>query len=46
MQIREMDNMVELVVPKQADLTKAKQLKNELNARFGLNAVIRRSKQS
>ncbi|KMV31094.1 membrane protein [Photobacterium swingsii] len=45
-QIRELDNMVELVVPKQVDLTKAKQLKNELNARFGLNAIIRRSKQS
>lgn len=45
-QIRELENGIELVVPKQVNLTKAKQLKNEMNVRFGLNATIRRSKQS
>ncbi|WP_299017762.1 type IVB secretion system protein IcmH/DotU [uncultured Photobacterium sp.] len=42
---REVENGIELVVPNQVDLTQAKVLKNELNVRFGLNAIIRRSKQ-
>ncbi|MCW8327880.1 type IVB secretion system protein IcmH/DotU [Photobacterium sp. SDRW27] len=35
----------ELIVPNQADITKAKLLKNELNVRFGLNASVRRNRQ-
>ncbi|MCG7586376.1 type IVB secretion system protein IcmH/DotU [Photobacterium sp. OFAV2-7] len=35
----------ELIVPNQADMTKANLLKNELNVRFGLNATVRRNRQ-
>ncbi|OLQ72850.1 hypothetical protein BIT28_06595 [Photobacterium proteolyticum] len=35
----------ELIVPNQADMSKANLLKNELNIRFGLNASVRRNRQ-
>lgn len=44
-QLRVVDDGVELIVPNQNDLKKAKILKNELNIRFGLNAAVRRNRQ-
>ena len=43
--LNEVPTGVELFIPNNRDLAKAKLLKNEINARFGLNAVIRRSKK-
>jgi len=36
---------MELIVPNQTDLTTAKSLQNELNVRFGLNALVRKNRQ-
>jgi len=45
-EIREIIDGVELVIPKQMDIGKAKSLKNELNVRFGLDATVRQNRQS
>ncbi|MGF1728280.1 type IVB secretion system protein IcmH/DotU [Photobacterium kasasachensis] len=42
--LHEVTDGTELIVPDQADMTKANLLKNELNVRFGLNATVRRNR--